>query len=80
MASKTHCDVCDETPAKFSHGESVQIDAPNNMVKRVYVNVGFTKAAGYRAEDSSDSMDLCEKCRNAVLRKVLGPANYPELP
>lgn len=71
MATKKHCDVCDVTPAKDSHEQTVRVDAPNNMTTAVQVAISFHSTNRYGDPDDRH-MELCDTCRSNALRAVLG--------
>lgn len=69
MANKTHCDICDNTPAHNSlSGHNVIIDnpaSPGLMGKTVRLDVGFFDAS------RDNHLDLCKGCQRKSIEGLL---------
>lgn len=69
---KTHCDICDAVDAKDSHEAAVTVNGPHarrDLKVTIVVRNRYDRGAG---EDDLNRIDVCAKCRDKALRRVLG--------
>lgn len=75
MASKTHCDNCDATPAVDGiHEKIVVLEHPKALTlmgMSVQIDVEFRRQPPHYDDSRSSRMDLCNKCQLEALELLV---------